>query len=376
MLPVLFHIKLSWINSDWSDLPIYGYGLMLFFAFIFCVWLARRLCKREGIDDNLMPDLAIWLFVSGIIGGRIVFVATEWHNDFGNGFEHKPLWDIVKLWDGGLVLYGALFGAAFGFFGFYYFVMRKQNVSNWKMIDVIAPCIALGIALGRIGCLFTGCCYGNVACTNCPAIHFPLASPPTAEMIRRGYQTPLGFIFEPDSLVVEAVEPGSAADRAGLRAKDEVVEVKKEVEGERKLVPVHRQSDIDGFGSELAMTVSRDGKDEPLPSFEPRSIGLNPTQIYETISMCLLMFFLLSFYPYKRHDGEVMILLMIGYAVHRFLNEMLRTDTDPVALGMTLSQNISLGILAMAAVLAVVVWRRQSIGATSPVPSTVATPQG
>jgi phosphatidylglycerol---prolipoprotein diacylglyceryl transferase len=350
MRQILFHIPLV-------NLPIYGYGMMLFFAFIFCTWLARRLCKREGIDGNMMPDLAIWLFISGILGGRIVFIITQWHNDQGTGFDQRPLWEIVKLWDGGLVLYGALLGAAVGYFSFYYYVLSKQGVSNWKMIDIIAPCVALGIALGRIGCLFTGCCYGNVACASCPAIHFPLGSPASGDMIKRGYQTPLGFLFRDDSLAVEAVEPGTPAANAGLRPGDIIVKANGE--------PAERPSAVYPKDGVLKLTVFRD-KEEELPPFEPTSIGVNPTQIYETISMCLLLFFLLSYYPYKRHDGELMVFLMLGYGVHRYLNEMLRLDVDPGIGALTMSQIISLLVLAGGAALAVVVWRRPTIDETLP----------
>ena len=92
--------------------------------------------------------------------------------------------------------------------------------------------------------------------------------------------------------------------------------------------------------------------------FRPLTLGLNPTQIYETISMVLLLFFMLSYYPLKRYDGSVMVFFMLGYGVHRFLNEMLRTDTDPVAFNMTLSQNISIVVLIAGLVLGAIVWRR------------------
>ena len=66
----------------------------------------------------------------------------------------------------------------------------------------------------------------------------------------------------------------------------------------------------------------------------------------------LLLFCLLTaYYPFRRQPGEVMILFMMCYAVHRFLNEMLRNDTDPVALGMTLSQNGSILVFAAALLL-------------------------
>ena len=339
MQPILFYLP-------FVNIPVYGYGLMLFFAFIFCNLLARRLCKREGIDGDLIPDLAIWFFVSGIVGGRVFFIFTKWHTEDGRGFDSRPWLEMVKLWDGGLVLYGAVFGGALGFFAYHYFVMRKHNVSIWKMFDVMAPCVALGIALGRIGCMFTGCCYGNVACESRPAITFPFHSPAWGEMVERSYQTPLGFLFKDDSLEVEAVEPDSPAASV-LRPKDIIVEVN----GKQPLRPSHVVP-TDGV---LKLTVNRDGQPVELPAFEPRSLGVNPTQPYETISMALLMFFLLSYYPYKRHDGELLVFLMIGYSVHRYLNEMLRSDIDPGIFGLTLSQNISivnfvLGWLAIAAV--------------------------
>ena len=79
MRQILFHIPIV-------NIPIYGYGMMLFFAFIGCNWLARRLCKREGIDGGMIPDLAIWLFVSGIIGGRVNFVIQYWYSEPDKGY--------------------------------------------------------------------------------------------------------------------------------------------------------------------------------------------------------------------------------------------------------------------------------------------------
>ncbi len=356
MRQVLFDIPLDWLHVGWH-IPIYGYGLMLFLAYLLCSALARRLCKWQGIDGTLMNDLAIWLFVAGILGGRIVFVIQYWHT-------FKEWTQIFRIMDGGLVLYGALVGGALGYFAYYHFVLRRHGVSNWKMLDVIAPCLPLGIALGRIGCLCTGCCYGNVACTAFPPpLHFPYQSPAWGKMVQLGYQSPLGFLLKERIAVgvVEEVEPGSAAADAGLRPGD-VIE---KVNG----APFLRQADLAPPEGErtLTLTVLR-GDQEHEITFAPTSIGVNPTQIYETISMCLLLFFLVSYFPYRRHDGELLVLFMACYALHRYLNEMLRTDTDPVAFGLTLSQNVSIAVLAAAAILAYFVWRRPMIGTTPGAP--------
>jgi prolipoprotein diacylglyceryltransferase len=110
--------------------------------------------------------------------------------------------------------------------------------------------------------------------------------------------------------------------------------------------------------TKLALTVVRDGKTKDLSSFRPWTLHLHPTQIYESISMLLLFFLLTAYHPFRRRDGEVMVIFMVGYAIHRFLNEMLRNDTDPVAFGMTLSQNGSILFLAIASILAGFLWRK------------------
>jgi prolipoprotein diacylglyceryltransferase len=99
--------------------------------------------------------------------------------------------------------------------------------------------------------------------------------------------------------------------------------------------------------NELSLAVRHAGENEPttLASFAPRTLGLHPTQVYESISMFLLFLLLTAYYPLRRHEGEVMALFLICYPIHRFLNELLRNDTPPVAFGMTLSQNGSILIL-------------------------------
>jgi phosphatidylglycerol:prolipoprotein diacylglycerol transferase len=348
MHQVLFHLPI-YLFSD-EGIPIYGYGAMLFVAFVFCTWLACRLGAREGIPKERVQDLAIWLFISGIAGARITFMIQ-----YG-----VPVWQFFKIWDGGLVFYGSAIGGAVGYFLAYFLILRKHRISNWKMADIIAPCAALGLCLGRFGCLFNGCCYGNVACPDCPSVSFPLAAPPRFEMVNRGYQTAVGFLLEDEanSNKVARVEPGSPAARAGLRPGDTVQFLNGKL--------VDRGSDVDGYLSQsqwprgkndLVLKVKRaDGTAVELPPFVPRTVGLHPTQVYESISMLLLFALLLAFYPYRRHDGEVMVVFMLGYAVHRFFNEMLRDDTAPVALNMTLSQNISVLVLAAGLLLGLILW--------------------
>jgi hypothetical protein len=90
--------------------------------------------------------------------------------------------------------------------------------------------------------------------------------------------------------------------------------------------------------------------------FTPATVGLYPTQLYETVSMGLLILFLLAYYPFRRHDGQLMTLLMIGYAFHRFVNESLRIE-PVVGGGLTLSQWGSVVIFVAAVAMEIYLWR-------------------
>jgi phosphatidylglycerol:prolipoprotein diacylglycerol transferase len=318
-----------------AGLPIYGFGMMLFLAFLVCIWLAGRRAEREGIAREHIQDLAIWLFIGGLIGARITFLLSERPLPTVDQFMTR----FYRIWDGGIVLYGAVLGALVGYAGAYYFLFRKARVSTLKLMDIVAPAVAVGICLGRIGCFLNGCCYGQVACADCAVypVHFPLTAPAGEELVANGYQS-AGFILAPEQdgrgVKVDRVVPGSAAEAAGLRPGDVIVEAG----GQEVAVPDDlanylaslRRLPQNRGKTELVLTV-RPAEGQPGQlAFTPRTLGLHPTQLYESVSMFLLFLLLTAYYPFRRRDGEVMVLLMLGYAVHRFLNEMLRADPRPV----------------------------------------------
>ncbi len=361
MQQILFEIPLhSWFGIGW-DIPIHGYGFMLFVTFIGCTYLATRLAKRQGIPAEMIQDLAIYLFVFGIVGARITFVLRNFHK-FTNFFQ------VFKIWDGGLVFYGSAIGGLVGYIVAYRVLMKKRGVSFWKMADVVAPCVALGLCLGRIGCLLNGCCYGGVVSGDCPAIHFPLPSEPRYVLVGHGFQTAAGFTLEsadPASPAkVGKVQPGSPAAVEGLQEGDTIVKVQgKNVETVGKLNEFLGSGGWPRGVNQLELVVLREtapGQLErvPLPPFTPRTIGIHPTQIYETISTALILFLLLSYIPFRRHNGELLILLMVTYSVHRFINEIIRIDTKEVFAGLTLSQNISILLFVTGIGLGIWLWKQ------------------
>jgi prolipoprotein diacylglyceryltransferase len=369
MQQVLFHL---------GPFPIFGYGMMLFLAFVACTWLAGRLCQREGIAPQRAQDLAIWVFVFGILGARITYMILDYH---GEDFL-ELLGKFFKIWEGGLVFYGSLIGGLVGYGVAYVMVLRRHRISSWKMADVIAPCLALGLAIGRVGCLLNGCCFGNVACSDCPrcwvswcsqsqspAVHFPLSAPPRYQMVDSGYQTAAGFALKDNAggaPTVDKVEPGSAAEQAGLKPGDRIVKVDdQQVASESALASCLGKQWPRGK-NDLQLSIQRGEPGRPgvthlisLPTFSPRTIGLHPTQVYESVSMVLLLAVMLVYWPFRRRDGVLMVMFMLGYGVHRFLDELLRDDPRGERFaGMTISENGSILLFVLGVVLLVWLWRR------------------
>src|SRR6516225_2965524 len=153
------------VRIPWFNVPIFGFGAMLFVAFLTCTWLAGRRARRDGIAPEHIQDLAIWLFVGGLIGARTLFLLID--------AKPRPdgvldfLWQLPRIWDGGIILYGSIVGGFLGYLAFYWITFRKYNIPTLQLADIIAPSIVLGIALGRLGCFLNGCCYGQVACADC-----------------------------------------------------------------------------------------------------------------------------------------------------------------------------------------------------------------
>jgi phosphatidylglycerol:prolipoprotein diacylglycerol transferase len=357
MRQVLFH-------DPFFGFPIYGFGVMLFITFLATTWTASRRAKQEGVAPEILQDMAMWVFIGRIIGARIVYMIQ-----YG-----RPISEFFKIWEGGLVFYGSAIGGFAGYGLYYLLVIRKLGLSSWKLADIVAPTVAVGLFFGRIGCLLNGCCYGNVACAHCPAIHFFLSSPARHTLVESGYQTAAGFTVKEVSgpAVVGAVAHDSAAEANDLRPGDEIVAADDRVITSFKDLNDYLALQWPRGKNDLTLTVRRQGKEITLSPFVPRTLGLHPTQIYESISMVFLFLLLTAFYPFRRHDGEVMVLFMLGYAIHRFLNEMLRNDTDPVAFGMTLSQNGSILFFAAGLLMLAWIWRKPVQNTLSPNDSQIA----
>jgi phosphatidylglycerol---prolipoprotein diacylglyceryl transferase len=152
------------ISFKIGGLTIHWYGVLVALGFLIGLWLASRRGLRDGIAPEKIMDIGPWLIVGTIVGARTLHVISYWDEEFAG----KPLTEIFMVQKGGLVYYGGLIGATLA--GIIYLVWKKLPV--WKFGDVLAPSIAFGYVLGRIGCLMNGCCYGR-PCDLPWAIRFP-----------------------------------------------------------------------------------------------------------------------------------------------------------------------------------------------------------
>ncbi len=144
MLPEICHI---------GPFTVYSYGLMLVLAFFTAAFLAARQAQREKADAEKIFNLLFFVFISGIIGSRVFYVAINFPF-----YLRDPL-EIIMLQHGGMAWFGGLiFGSAAGIL-----FIKKNKMYLLKTLDLLAPFIALGQAIGRIGCLLNGCCFGKPA---------------------------------------------------------------------------------------------------------------------------------------------------------------------------------------------------------------------
>jgi phosphatidylglycerol:prolipoprotein diacylglycerol transferase len=130
---------------------IYSYGVMLALAFIVGTLLAQKRSVKSGVDANKILDLILYLLVSGVVGARALFVIINW-DYYKDNFA-----DVIKVWEGGLVFYGGLILALAA--GIYY--LKRNRLPILKVADILSPSVAIGVAIGRIGCFLNGCCYGK-----------------------------------------------------------------------------------------------------------------------------------------------------------------------------------------------------------------------
>lgn len=134
-----------------GGLTLYTYGALVATAFLTGILWILHEARLAGYDRNKVADLTFYLIIAAIVGSRLLYVLVELPR-----FISKPL-DVFKLWEGGLVFYGGLLGCI----AVSWWYTRRQRWTLKGTADLFMPGVALGHAIGRVGCVMAGCCYGK-----------------------------------------------------------------------------------------------------------------------------------------------------------------------------------------------------------------------
>jgi phosphatidylglycerol---prolipoprotein diacylglyceryl transferase len=270
-----------------ADPHIASYSAFLLLALIGGYLMTRWRAKGMGIDGADIDNLTLLIAISSLFGARLF----SWWFEFPDGVS---LWQAMTSASGGMVFYG---GMIFGVLAVVaYAACTCMSIGN--LADACAPGLALGLAIGRIGCFMAGCCWGDVCITNTQAL--AIHDPSVLRQVRTiPFLSASGFPF--------AVRYPTDADATQQ----------------------HRDLGL------ISKTATQ-------------SLPVHPVQLYETGCALLLCLYLLRAFKRRQWEGHIIWQFILGYGVIRFSLEFLRADNPAAFAGLTLSQLISLMMIAAA----------------------------
>ena len=182
MFPQLFHL---------GKYAIPTYGVLVATGVLVGLWISVRNSARQGIKPENAWDFGIAVVLAGILGSKILYILVDWRTYA----EHpKEIFSLATLQAGG-VFSGGLIGA----FIVAWWFLRKYNMPALATCDAFSPGLALGHAIGRLGCFAAGCCYGKETAHWWGVVF-------TSEIANQNAGTPLGKVLEPTQLIESAAE--------------------------------------------------------------------------------------------------------------------------------------------------------------------------
>jgi phosphatidylglycerol---prolipoprotein diacylglyceryl transferase len=230
------------------------YGVLVALGFLAGLVVAVRLARRSGLPGELISNLAVYCALVGIAGAKLFMFLFDWPFYWNNPGE---IFTLSTLQAAGVYHGGFLAALVFA-----YLYIRTQKLPLALTMDCFAPGIALGHAIGRLGCFAAGCCWGRES-------HLPWAVT---------------------------------------------------------------------FHSQEAANV-------------PIGVPLHPAQLYESAANLLLFVFLYRLFIQRHRPGVVISLYLILYGVIRFIIEFFRFHEQSLVWGLSLTQWISAGLVALGAVI-------------------------
>lgn len=137
---------------------LHTYGILMFAGFLVGLYVAAKRAPRYGIQPQHIYDLGLYLVIGALVGAKVLLILLDPARFLAN--------------PGGFITAGGVFfGGLLGAVGATIWFCRKHGIPVWNCGDLMAPSIACGHGLGRLGCLAAGCCHGAPA-EGAPAITF------------------------------------------------------------------------------------------------------------------------------------------------------------------------------------------------------------
>lgn len=147
-----YQIPKIWMFGPYTlDFVLHTYGALLALAFIVAIIVVVRGAKRDGVPHEKVFDLAVYTVISALIGAKLLLIITDLPL-----LLRDPTQIFSTVRAGGVFYGGFLFATVVSIL-----YLRRYNLPVWKVADLVAPGIAIGQAIGRLGCLAAGCCYGK-----------------------------------------------------------------------------------------------------------------------------------------------------------------------------------------------------------------------
>ena len=178
------------INIGTIHYTIHFYGIIIMLGAVAAGFLATSEAKRRGQNPEIVWDLLVWLVIGGVIGARLWHVFTpSTSSSFTTAYYLTHPLHLIAVWDGGLGIPGAVIGGVIALFLF----CARYGYPFATWVDIAAPCLALGQAIGRWGNYFNQELYG--APTNLPWAIYIDPEHRLAKYATYSYYHPL-FLYE------------------------------------------------------------------------------------------------------------------------------------------------------------------------------------
>ena len=137
---------------DLGMIKIYWYSICIFLGIFIGGIIVLRESKRYEISEDFMLNMFFWTIIIAFIGARLYYVAFNWE------YYSNNLLDILKVWEGGLAIHGALL------FGLIFILIytKKYKISSLFVFDIVVVGLLLGQSIGRWGNFFNGEAHGGI----------------------------------------------------------------------------------------------------------------------------------------------------------------------------------------------------------------------